>query len=96
MTVAMAITLMFSIEIQTKSDLELILKNLLIISVRHMVTFLCNTAQHSPAQQPPSSSSHSSMGSGLVRPGHMRPARQMVVIFSPLRSLEIAGDRDDF
>ena len=49
MTVAMAITLIVDVfhRKRTKSDLELVLKNLLIISVRHMVTFLCNTAQPS-------------------------------------------------
>ena len=51
MTVAMAITLIVDVfhRKRTKSDLELVLKNVLIISVRHMVTFLCNTAQPSPA-----------------------------------------------
>ena len=49
MTVAMAITLIVDVfhRKRTKSDLELVLKNVLIISVRHMVTFLCNTAQPS-------------------------------------------------
>ena len=80
MTVAMAITLMFSIEIQTKSDLELILKNLLIISVRHMVTFLCNTAQHSPATI---IITLKTQLWAVARPGHVRPT-DGVEIFSPL------------